>query len=182
MEPRIRQFAARVEHLASRLLHGLANARVHARRVIRLRFFDVGGDIRAVVHGFLLGDELHHECARQNRLCLERLQRPVARHLSGQHGGQIIFDGQGFQLLVFHVVNLEHRHAGLVFFKPLRHKLRRAFARRPGRRLFRLWQGGLVPAAAPRRAPAQAQAGGARKNQPSSLHVIPPGNTMRENS
>ena len=143
VEPRIGQLAARVKHLAARLLHRLADARVHARRVIRLRLLDVRGDIRAVVHGFLLGDKLQHKRARQNRLRLERFQRPIPRHLPGQHGGQIILDGQGFQRLAFHVVNPEHRHAGFVFAQPLRHELRRARPLRLARGALRLRQGGL---------------------------------------
>ena len=141
VEPRIGQLAARVEHLAARLLHRLADARVHARRVIRLRLLDVRGDIRAVVHGFLLGDELQHKRARQNRLRLERLQRPISRHFPGQHGGQIILDGQGFQRLAFHVVDPEHRHTGFVFAQPIRHKLRRARPLRLARGALRLRQG-----------------------------------------
>ena len=181
VEPCIGQLAARVKHLAARLLHRLADARVHARRVIRLRLLDVRGDIRAVVHGFLLGDELQHERARQNRLRLERFQRPISRHFPGQHGGQIILDGQGFQRLAFHVVDPEHRHAGFVFAQPLRHELRRTPPLRPARGALRLRQGGLVPAAALRRAAEQAQAERAEKNQPSSLHIIPPGDNMRGN-
>ena len=96
VEPRIGQLPrSGQQYLAAGFRHGLFDAFVDLRGVIRLGLGNVGGDIRALIAALLFGNELQHKGAGQDGLGLQGFQGPIVAHFPGQYAADIALNIHG---------------------------------------------------------------------------------------
>ena len=95
-------------------LHGGEDAPVDGGCVVGLGLGDVGGNVSPRVAALLFADELHHEGAREDRLCLEGLHGPIGGDLTGNDAGDVAFGIHADEGVLLHDPDVEEGDGGLL--------------------------------------------------------------------